>query len=236
MNKLNYFLILLFTLGSGMAHAELPGKVQASFDVIGFGMTLAKINETFSRDGDTYQIESVTKAVGLLARFKPETVRVISHGKITANGLQPLAFSMTRELDTGKNASAKFNWDKSILTHTDYKGVNDMPLPKVTQDKLSLLYHLSQVAKSGKNELKLNVTDGNNLETYSFTITADSQSIEVPLGTFKARLATNTILAEEMKYEIWMAEEREYYPCKIVVTDTAGSKLTQVLTDLVITP
>lgn len=236
MNILNYFAFIVFAIGSSLAHAELPSRIQASFDINGFGMTLAKISETFSRDGDTYQIESVTKAVGFLARFKPETVRVTSHGKITANGLQPLGFAMTRELDTGKNASAKFNWDKAILTHNDYKGIIDMPLPKGTLDKLSLLYQLSQMAKSGKNELKLNVTDGNNLETYSFSTAAESHSIEVPLGTFKTRLVTNTQLADEMKYEIWMAEEREYYPCKIIVTDTAGSKLTQVLTDLSITP
>ena len=44
--------------------------------MIGFGMTLANISETFTRTDDSYQIESVTKAVGLLARIKPETIRV----------------------------------------------------------------------------------------------------------------------------------------------------------------
>lgn len=73
--------------------AAPASKIQASYDVIGFGMTLANISETFTRTDDSYRIESVTKAVGLLARIKPETIRVISQGKITAQGLVPLSYS-----------------------------------------------------------------------------------------------------------------------------------------------
>ena len=65
------------------------------------------------------------------------------------------ASALTREIDTHKNASAKFNWEKSILTHHDYKGVNDMPLPKGTQDRLSLLYHLPLLLKSWPGRIQI---------------------------------------------------------------------------------
>jgi len=210
--------------------------IQASYDVIGFGMTLANITETFTRTQDGYQIESITRAVGLLARIKPETVRVTSHGKITAQGLAPLGYTLTREVDTHKNASAKFNWETAVLTHNDYKGLNDLPLAKGTQDRLSLLYHLPLLAKSGQSEFKFSITDGNNLEAYSFSLAPEEQAVRVPLGTFKTRYISNTPIGDTVKYEIWMATERDNFPCKIIVTDSSGGKLTQVLTQLTITP
>lgn len=217
--------------------AAPPSHIQASYDVIGFGLTLANITETFTRTQDSYQIESVTKAVGLLARIKPETVRVTSQGKITAQGLIPLSFSLTREVDTQKNSSAKFNWEKSVLTHNDYKGLNDLPLAKGTQDRLSVLYHLPRLVNSDQVEFKFSITDGSNMDDYSFNFSPKESDMTVPLGTFKTRyISSSSPNPDAVKYEIWLATERDYYPCKIIVTDSKGGKLTQMLTQLTITP
>jgi len=232
-----YISVLLLCVASQPVLAEPASRIQANFDVIGFGMTLANITETFNRKDDSYQIESVTKAVGLLARFKPETVRVTSQGKITPQGLIPLSFSMTREVDTDKNASAKFNWEKAILTHTDYKGVNDLPLAKGTQDRLSVLYHLTRLVKSAQAEFKFSLTDGNNIDDYSFNFSPKESDVTVPLGTFKTRyISASSPNPDAVKYEIWLATERDNIPCQIIVTDSKGGKLTQVLTQLTITP
>lgn len=230
------FAVLLLCIISMPLLAAPASKIEASFEVHGFGMTLATISETFTRTEDSYRIESVTKAVGLLAQLKPETIHVVSHGKITAQGLQPLGYSLTRKADTHKNASAKFNWETGTLTHNDYKGIQDLPLPKGTQDRLSVLYHLPLLVQPGEAEFKFSMTDGNNLEDYSFNLAAETQNVRVPLGKFQARLISNTPIGETVKYEIWMALERDNFPCKIVVTDAKGGKLTQVLTGLTITP
>lgn len=231
-----YLIVLLLVVSSQSLWADPASKIEARYNVIGYGMTLANITETFTRTQDSYQIESVTKAVGMLARFKPETVHISSHGKITAQGLLPLSFTMLREVDKNKNASAKFNWETAVLTHTDYKGVNDMPLPKGTQDRLSLLYHLPVKVKSAQSDYKFSITDGNNLEDYNFKLSPDEHNVQVPLDTFKTRLISNTPVGDQVKYEIWMATERDYFPCKIIVTDSSGGKITQVLTGLTITP
>ena len=236
-NFINLVSGLFFCLTSSPLLAEpATNTIRASYDVIGFGMTLAKITETFTRTQDSYQIESITKAVGLLAKLKPETVRVTSQGKITAQGLVPLAYALTREVDTQKNASAKFNWEKAVLTHNDYKGLQDLPLLKGTQDRLSVLYHLPLMVKFAHPELKIGISDGNNLEPYSFTLATEEQNQQVPLGNFKTRYIYSTPVNEEIKYEIWMATERDNFPCKIIATDSKGGKLTQVLTSLSTTP
>lgn len=227
---------LLLCMISPTLWAAPPSQIQASYDVIGFGMTLANITETYTRTQDSYRLESVTTAIGLLARIKPETIRVTSYGKITPEGLMPLVYTLTRKVDTDKNASAKFNWEDNILTHIDYKGVNDMPLPKGTQDRLSLLYQLPFLAKSNQSQFTLSITDGNNLEKYYFSLSPEVQNIRVPLGTYKTRYFSNTPIGEEVKYELWMATEHDNFPCKIIVTDSSGGSLTQVLTQLTITP
>ncbi|HUX89363.1 MAG TPA: DUF3108 domain-containing protein [Gallionellaceae bacterium] len=228
--------VLLLCITAQPLLAAPASHIEASYDVIGFGMTLANISETFNRKDDSYHIESVTRAVGLLARIKPETIRVTSQGKITPQGMLPLSYALTREIDTQKNASAKFNWETSILTHNDYKGVQDMPLPKGTQDRLSVLYHLPLQVQPGEAEFKFNMTDGNNLEDYNFSLTAETQRVRVPLGTFTTRYISNTPIGETVKYEIWMATELNNFPIKIIVTDAKGGKLTQVLTQVTITP
>ncbi len=231
-----YLVAMMLGILTLPAHAEPPSKIQTSYDVIGFGMTVAKVSETYTRTGDNYQIDSVTKAVGLLAHFKPETIHIISQGKITAKGLQPLSYTLTREVDKHKNASAKFDWEKGVLTHIDYKGANDMPLPKGTQDRLSLLYHLPMLLKSELSDFNFSITDGNNLESYKFFLAPEEQNVRVPLGKFKARFISNTPAGKEVKYEIWMSTEGNIPPYKIIVTDSNDGKLTQVLTELTITP
>ncbi|MGV8933348.1 MAG: DUF3108 domain-containing protein [Gallionellaceae bacterium] len=230
------FAVSLLVLIALPAQAELPSKIQSSFDVIGFGMTLANIEETFTRDNDNYHIESVTKAVGMLARFKPETIRIISSGKITTKGLVPLSFSLKREVDKDKNASVKFNWDNSVMIQTDYKGVTEIPLSKGTQDRLSVSYNLQILAKSGLTDFSFTIIDGNNQDDYVFTLSPDVHNTRVPLGNFKSRFISNTPVSTEVKYEIWMATERDDFPCKLIVTDSSGGKLTQVLTGLTIVP
>jgi len=238
MNRIivTYITALISLSFAPTSQAEPANKIQANYDVIGYGMTLAIINESFTRTKDSYRIESVTKAVGMLARFKPETIRVTSLGSITLQGLQPLSYSLIREVDTQKNASARFNWTDAVLTHIDYKGTNTLPLPVGTQDRLSVLYHLLANAKNDQTEFKLSITDGSNLEDYIFVLSPNIRDVNVPLGSFKTRYISNTPIGEELKYEIWMAIEQHYFPCKIIVTDSKGGKLTQVLTQLTIVP
>lgn len=233
---LRYLTALILSGLSLSLFAAPASQIKASYDVIGFGMTLAKITETYTRTDDNYQIDSITKAVGFLARLKPETVRITSQGKITPQGLKPLNFALTREVDTDKNASAKFNWDKATLTHHDYKGINDLALTPGTQDRLSVLYHLPLLAQSAQREVKLDITDGNNLESYRFTLSPEAQTINVPMGEFVTRYFSSMAVRGQIKYEIWMVNERDNFPFKVIVTDSNGGKLTQVLTDLTVTP
>ena len=65
---------LLFCGFAQQAQAVSPARVQASYDVLKAGIKVATITETYTRTKDGYHIDSVTKAHGLLALFKAETI------------------------------------------------------------------------------------------------------------------------------------------------------------------
>lgn len=99
-----------------------------------------------------------------------------------------------------------------------------------------MLYHLPLLAQSENPEFKFSIADGNNVEDYNFTLSPEEQKVRVQLGEFKTRLISSLPNGEAIKYDIWLATEYDFIPCKIIVTDAKGGELTQVLTQLTITP
>lgn len=216
-------------------HAAPASRIQASYDVMGYGFKLISISETYTRTQDQYQIESVSKAVGLLARFKPEVIHTTSKGVITAQGLRPLSYISKRELDTQRNASATLNWDAATILHKDYQGERTATLPAGTQDRLSAMYQFQFLPLSSMSEVSLTITNGRDLDHYSYHITPE-QSVAVPMGTFKTRYLAIPKQEDGSTFEIWLATELGNFPCKIVITDADGNKATQVLTGLTVVP
>lgn len=227
--------VLLLSVNAQPLHAEPASHIQASYDVMGYGFKLIEISETYTRTQDHYQIESVSRAVGLLARIKPETIRVISKGTITAQGLRPQSFTNRRELDTERNTSATFNWDTATILHHDYLGERTAALPAGTQDRLSAMYQFQFLPLQNMNEVNFIITNGRDLDKYNYHITPE-QTVTVPLGTFKTRYLAIPRQEDGSTFEIWLASELGNFPCKIVITDGDGKKATQVLTALTVVP
>jgi len=210
-------------------------RIQASYDVLKGGIKIATISETYTRKQDRYHIESVSKAVGLLAVFKPETVRTVSEGVLTAKGLHPHTFVQTRELDAERNVRADLDWGASRITLTDRNGKRTQPLHGPTQDRLSAMYQFMFTALQDATALSFNMTNGSKVDEYGYSITPN-QSVTVPLGTFKALYLISTPEAGLRKTEIWLATEHANFPYKMVVTESNGDKLTQVLTRFDVEP
>lgn len=215
--------------------APLPSRLQVNYDVITDGIRAATITETYTRNQDNYHIESVSKAVGLVALIKPETIRVISEGSVTTKGLHPLTFSIRRELDTERNTSADFDWTASRITLNDQEGKRIVPLPAGTQDRLSAMYQFMFAPLKNANALDFHMTNGSKVDIYNYLVTP-GQSVTVPLGTFKALYVASPPKAGESRTEIWLATEHANFPYKMVITDPDGGKLTQVLTRFEFTP
>jgi hypothetical protein len=214
--------------------ADSPSRLQVSYDVIKDGIKAATMTETYTRKQGGYHIESVSKAVGLLALIKPETIRVVSEGTVTAKGLRPLTFTNKRELDAERNVSANFDWEANRITLNDRNGERTLPLPAGTQDRLSAMYQFMFLPLKN-TALDFYMTNGSKVDIYNYLLTPN-QSVTVPLGSFKALYVASPPKTGESRTEIWLATEHANFPYKMVITDPDGGKFTQALTRFDLTP
>ena len=221
--------------GAPASAVGAPSRLQVSYDVIKSGIKAATITETYTRTQDRYRIESVSRAVGIVALIKPETITVVSEGRVTANGLRPHIFTNKRKLDSERNTSADFDWVSNRITLNDRNGKRVVPLPAGTQDRLSAMYQFMFAPLKNATALDFYMTNGSKVDIYNYLVTPGS-SVTVPLGTFHALYITNSPKANESRTEIWLATEHANFPCKMTITDPDGDKLTQVLTRFDATP
>lgn len=206
-------------------------RIDAHYDVFKDDIKIATTTEIFTRTQDGYHIESTTKAAGMLALFKPEIIRITSEGNMTTQGLRPLAYVQERKLDTKRNARADFDWKTNHLTLADRDGKRTLPLPAGTQDRISAMYQFMFTPLQNATGFNFSMTNGSKVSEYNYRITPD-QSVTVPLGTFKALYLAYPPQAVEKRTEIWLAIDHGNFPCKMTITESDGSKLTQVLTQI----
>ena len=226
---------LLLCCAMQQAQAAPPSRIQASYDVLKGNIKAIAITETYTRTQEHYQIESVSKAVGLLAVFKPETIRTTSEGTVASKGLRPLTYIQERKLDIERNTRADFDWTSNRITLTDHTGNRTQKLPAGTQDRLSAMYQFMFAPLQNATALDFNMTNGSKVDIYNYLITPD-QSVTVPLGTFKALYIASPQKTGESRTEIWLAVDHANFPYKMVITDPDGDKLTQVLTQFDLEP
>ena len=210
-------------------------RIEASYDVTTKGVKIAMITEKFTRTDNHYRIESVTKPVGLLALFKPDTLYVVSEGDITAQGLRPQNFVYKRSQETLKNTEANFDWNQSTLMLNDRYGQRVEPLPAGTQDRLSVQYQFRYVSfLRDRKDVTMHITNGSKIDTRQYLI-HPKQMLTVPLGTLETLYLSTPPQETAWKTEIWLSVENGNFPCQIMVTEDNGDQLTQVLTALSIT-
>jgi hypothetical protein len=227
--------LLLCCIAPALFAAPPARRIEASYDVTTKGVKIAMITEKFTRTDNHYRIESVTKPVGLLALFKPDTLYVVSEGDITAQGLRPRNFVYKRSQETLKNTEANFDWRQSTLMLSDRYGQRFEPLPADTQDRLSVLYQFRYVAfLRERKEVTMRITNGSKIDTRQYLV-HPRQMLTVPLGTLETLYLSTPAQDTAWKTEIWLSVENGNFPCKIIVTEDSGEKLSQVLTALSIT-
>ncbi len=215
--------------------AAPPARIDASYDVITNGVKIAEISEKFTRTENRYRIESVTRPVGLLALFKPDTIFVVSEGDITSQGLRPQSYAYKRSQETIRNTAADFDWRQATLMLSDRYGQRFEPLPSDTQDRLSVQYQFRYVPfLRERKELTMHITNGSKIDTRRYLITP-RQMLTVPLGTLETLYLATPPESTAWKTEVWLSVENGNFPCKIILTEDSGEKLSQVLTALSIT-
>lgn len=226
---------ILWLLIAGIAQAEPPTRIEAVYRVKLSELEIARITEVFQRTGEHYVLTSTSQALGLLAAFKAETIRLRSEGRITAQGLQPLHFTHERTIDTHRNAHADFDWVHNRLTLQDRNGTRTIDLPAGTQDRLSAQYQFMFFVPQAGTEWHFPMSDGSKVELYDYRAGA-ALMLDTAVGPLQVRYVASLPEEAPRKTELWLATERSNLPCKITITEPNGETLTQTLIQLSITP
>jgi hypothetical protein len=227
--------LLIASLSLSLQAEPLPLRIEASYDILKQGIKLAEVNEVFERKDDRYRIVSVTKPVGLLALFQPETIVLTSEGEIGETGLLPRHFTHRRARNTEKNSSADFDWEHSELTLSGQSGIQLLALRPYTQDRLSIMYQFVIQPPYGRLEFRFDMTNGQKVEAYRYQLNP-AQTVQVPFGNLRSHYLYTPPQKTKWKSEIWLAIDHGFVPCKVVVTEDDGAQLTQVLRTLNMVP
>lgn len=230
MKWLSLFLAWFALCAAAPACAAAPTSLQATYDIYKDSLRIGVIEETYTRDGDRYTLTSTTTPVGLLALFKPEKVFVTSSGMVGKQGLQPLRFSHRRERDTSKDTDAEFDRENKQITLIYQSERKVVALAEGTQDRLSAMYQFMFLPPSAKSA-DFPMTNGTKVDNYHYAVSRGPK-IETPAGKFATLYLDDQAKAGERHNEIWLATQRYNLPCKMVITESNGDQLTQVLSKL----
>jgi hypothetical protein len=221
-------LLLLVCADAFAAPSEITAQYELSHKALGI---IGRVDETFSRVGDSYSIRSVTRSEGALKVFVDDQLVLESSGKVNARGLQPLAFSQ-RRTNTGKgDVKATFDWDKGIMHSFQGGESSDTPLPRDTQDRISVMYQFMNLPV-GEGQVMMPMSNGRKVELYTYRL-VDEVRLSTPAGDFDTlHYARVTANPKESKAEVWVAKSQFNLPVRVVFDDPKGLRIEQTLVAL----
>jgi hypothetical protein len=193
---------------------RLPRKGEISY-VLYLGndkFAVGATTQTWELSGERYRIESVSETTGLAALFSRQRIAYESHGKLTAQGLQPERFT-TERTRSGKTetAAAEFNWTASSAAVGNPQ--HTVALPADTQDIVSFMYQLG-LAPLTPGRIELPVTNGWKLERYALEIGIE-EMLETPFGALRAVPIKQVRSTGQETIELWLAPAYRWLPVRI---------------------
>ncbi len=211
--------------------AELPNHISASYAIFKKGQQVGEVKEDWQRKGKTYTLVSETRAVGIFAWFTKGSMKMISRGRINADGLQPLRFEHWRGSDANRMISADFDWNKHVLTLKHDGQTSTEPLPAKLQDRISMMYQFMFLPHN-KDALTLQNTNGKSIITQKF-IQAGLEKTVTGAGEMTVLHYSRQQEKDSDRADFWLAPEKHFFPVRVEIEEKDGT-LEQVLTHLTI--
>lgn len=228
-SALRLFLPVLAMLSALPAIGAPPSRIHATYSVLKDGTPVGIMTDTFEHRGDRYRIVSETVAAGVLALFTKMSIRLESAGRVAGGLLQPLHFEHRRGNDPAKTVSADFDWPANRLTLNHDGTSHAVPLSPGAQDRLSALYQFVLRPPRKSAEIRFPMTNGRKLDDYAYDV-RPSEPVATPAARFDAVHLVKQHEKGESGTELWLAPDRHYLPVKMVIEESNGDRLEQVLT------
>jgi hypothetical protein len=216
----------------------LPARLALVYTLSRNGLEIARVEESFEREGGGYRILSEARAVGVAALLaRGQGWRRESRGTLGPAGLRPDQFTDQR----GSNPvlRARFDWSASRIRFdrpgTDAAEGDGEPLPPATNDRLSFPYALALRAGQPPGlpaaEWDAPMTDGRRVSRYRFAV-AGREPLSTPAGSFDAIRVSRVREKGDNATDVWLAAGRGMIPVRILVADNDGATFDQVLVQI----
>lgn len=177
--------------------------------------------QSWQVEGDTYRLGSFSETTGIVDFFRSQRLNYLSQGLITARGLKPEKFLMSRtRRGKTEEARASFDWNAGTVALGKTGAKHSATLPDASQDMVSFVYQLG-LAPPAPGRIRLPITNGSRLEVYELDVLAEEE-IQTPLGTLRALPVKQLRHGDEESIEVWLATEYRYLPVRILFYDRYG--------------
>ncbi|MDA8093849.1 MAG: DUF3108 domain-containing protein, partial [Betaproteobacteria bacterium] len=198
------------------------------------GLDVGRLIQSFERTGNRYALTQVAYATGIFSLFKRGRFVEISDGTLTTDGLRPDAFWIERGQNAATTDSAQFDWRAHTLTYGSDSDSETVPLPRGTQDLLSLAYQLAFL-RPRAGFVDLRVTDGRALTVYRYRVVG-VERIATGLGSLKTWHLARVDKPGGRGVDIWLAEAYGDLPVKVRLTDKSGDSAEEVVQAISVDP
>ena len=197
--------------------AAIPARITAEYELVNNGLTIGRVQESFVRNGESYEINSVSRSEG--------------SGKVIDGGLRPLQFEERRTKEPKRDVSATFDWERGIM-QSRYRGeVTRHKLLPDTQDRLSMMYQFMHV-KPHKGNMTLAMSNGRKVELYTYRM-VDEVKVGTPAGEYETvHFERVTSEPNDRHVEVWLAKAEHFFPVRVVFDDPRGFRVEQRLVTL----
>jgi hypothetical protein len=198
-------------------HVMLSFAINRESDIFSMSVLRHELDIT----GDKYTLKASRQTSGVKNRQSNEQLIQISYGKISEHGLHPEIFKQENVNKTGiQTQNAIFDWATQKL---HFSNGDETELATNTQDALSFMYQLSQLALGGEY-FPLPISDGAQLEQVRVEI-GRTEDISTPMGNLRALHLRKMHAQGEPYFEIWLGLEYRLLPVKIRQIDSSGKTI-----------
>jgi uncharacterized protein DUF3108 len=214
--------LLFLLLVQASAHAQLPPRLEITYEVLRNGSKIAEIVGRLESTADSYRLTESWHGKGIYALLG-RAMRT-SEGKLSAAGPRPLEFVDER---SGRDtARASFDWSANTLTMR-YKGRSRTePIPPNAQDRLSFILALS-LAPPGSKTGDYHLVNGRGVSHHVYEFNG-RERVQTAAGEFEALKVVRG--APDERTEIWLASAFGGLPVRMLAVEKGGSRWDQVAT------
>lgn len=219
--QLAFAALLVFTLSFA---ASAPAKVSIEYELKKGGLALGSAVETFTRDGESYVIESEVRGLGGLLG----TLKRRSEGSVTASRLRPDLYLDQRN---GKPyASARFDWNsKQVTLEREGRPKKVIEMKGETHDPLSFAYSFV-LHSTPSQQIDFSLADGRRSKPHRLLLRG-KEKLSTPMGEL------DTLHYAEREEdgsvtEFWLSPSHSFLPVRVLYVDEDGAALDQVATKI----